>query len=94
MSDPQESSSASPSAPSILQEPAPNSIDQLLQMDPRLYSDEQLDTLIAHYRAQRVQFLELETANKAAGKKTTKLPKPKGETEKLAASLSLNDLLG
>lgn len=79
--------------PSILSEPSPQSIDQLLQMDPRLYSDAQLDQLIEHYRGQRIVFLELEKENKAAGKKTTKLPKPAGETAKLAAGLSLEDLL-
>lgn len=78
--------------PLLLSEPDPTSIDQLLQRDPRLYSDADLDRLIEHYRAQRISFLTAEREAKASGKKLTF--KPKSETQKLAANISLDDLLG
>lgn len=86
----------SPPAPaqslaSPLAVPTPDSIDDLLSRDPMLMSDEDLDKLIGHFRAQRVTFIEAEKAAKAAGKKRVVVPKT--ETAKEAGKLTLEDLL-
>lgn len=79
-----------PALPSILTVPAAQSVDDLLNRDPLLLTDEELDTLIKHFRDQRVTFLEAEKTAKAAGKRVVA---PKSDSAKAAANLSLEDLL-
>lgn len=80
-----------PSTGSPLDVPRVDSIDDLLSRDPMQMSDADLDSLISHFRAQRVTFIEAEKAAKAAGKKRTVVPKT--DAAKEANKLSLEDLL-
>lgn len=77
--------SISSTSPSEIQSPltleTTDTITELFQSDPISWTDQMIDRMIAHYRQERVKFL-----NKPA-------KEPKAPTVKIEADISTDDLL-
>ena len=66
------------------------SVTELMERDPLKLSNQDLDTIIAHFRQQRVDYLQ---GDQAAGNKRKAAAKPKvSEADKQKAQDLLNDL--